>query len=66
MNLDSHVKPGWSLTADELLSHYASLVFAESGSYQETARRLDVDRRTARGKVNPTLVAAFRSSARAT
>jgi DNA-binding NtrC family response regulator len=51
-----------SLTADELLARYASLVFAESGSYQETARRLDVDRRTARGKVDPALVALFRSA----
>lgn len=39
------------LTADELLRHYCTLVFAETGSYAETARRLDLDRRTVKSKV---------------
>ena len=44
------------LTADELLRHYCTLVFAQTGSYAETARRLDLDRRTVKSKVDPTLV----------
>jgi DNA-binding NtrC family response regulator len=51
-----------SLTADELLNRYCSLVFAESGSYLETARRLALDRRTVRRRVDPALVATFRRS----
>jgi transcriptional regulator with AAA-type ATPase domain len=35
-----------ALTADELLRHYAQRVYAATGSYVETAKRLAVDRRT--------------------
>ena len=42
-----------SLTADELLRHYCTLV---PRSYAETARRLNLDRRTVKSKVDPTLV----------
>lgn len=35
-----------SLTANELLRRYAALVYAKAGSYEETARRLGLDRRT--------------------
>jgi transcriptional regulator with PAS, ATPase and Fis domain len=45
-----------SLTADELLRHYCTVVFAQTGSYAETARRLDLDRRTVKSKVDPTPV----------
>jgi len=41
-----------TLTADELLQHYCAFVHAETGSYLETARRLGLDRRTVRAKVN--------------
>ena len=34
------------LTADELLSRYATVVYHQTGSYEETARRLGIDRRT--------------------
>ncbi len=44
------------LTADELLRHYCTLVFAETGSYAETARRLDLDRRTVKSKVDSEMV----------
>ena len=47
-----------TLTADQLLTRYCSLVFAQTGSYQETARRLGLDRRTVKGKVDPELVEA--------
>jgi hypothetical protein len=45
-----------SLTAEELLGRYCTMVYAQTGSYQETARRLGLDRRTVRTKVNPELL----------
>jgi transcriptional regulator with AAA-type ATPase domain len=39
------------LSADELLRRYCRLVYEKTGSYQETARRLGLDRRTVRDKV---------------
>jgi transcriptional regulator with PAS, ATPase and Fis domain len=39
------------LRADEVLSHYAALVYGKAGSYEETARRLGVDRRTVKSRV---------------
>jgi DNA-binding NtrC family response regulator len=46
-----------TLTADELLRRYCTHVHALTGSYQETARRLGIDRRTVRAKVDPNLLA---------
>ena len=40
-----------SLTADELLRRYCQLVYRSTGSYEETARRLGIDRRTVKSKV---------------
>jgi transcriptional regulator with PAS, ATPase and Fis domain len=42
-----------SMTAEELLSRYCTLVHEMTGSYEETARRLDIDRRTVKAKVLP-------------
>ena len=39
------------MTADELLSRYATIVYHQTGSYEETARRLGIDRRTVKAKV---------------
>ena len=39
------------LKADELLAWYAALVYRQTGSYEETARRLELDRRTVKAKV---------------
>jgi transcriptional regulator with AAA-type ATPase domain len=39
------------LTAEQVLSYYAALVYGHTGSYEETARRLGIDRRTAKAKV---------------
>ena len=39
------------LTAEELLEHYCSLVYERNGSYVETAKRLGLDRRTVKAKV---------------
>ncbi len=51
---------GKSLTADELVRGYVTLVFAETGSYTETARRLGMDRRTVRAKVDETMLEQLR------
>jgi transcriptional regulator with GAF, ATPase, and Fis domain len=50
-----------TLTADELLQRYCTLVYAQTGSYLETARRLGLDRRTVRLKVDAGLLAALRA-----
>jgi transcriptional regulator with AAA-type ATPase domain len=39
------------LTAAELLGWYCKRVYGETGSYEETARRLGIDRRTVKAKV---------------
>ncbi len=49
------------LTADELLRRYCTLVYAQTGSYVETARRLGLDRRAARTKVDATWLAEWRA-----
>jgi DNA-binding NtrC family response regulator len=45
------------LTAEELLSAYCTLVYAREQSYDGAARRLGLDRRTVRAKVDPELLA---------
>ena len=39
------------MTADDLLSRYCALVYSMTGSYEETARRLEMDRRTVKAKL---------------
>ena len=51
-----------TLSADDLLRHYCTRVFMRTGSYLETARRLGLDRRTIRVKVDPSLIAPKGSS----
>ena len=51
-----------TLSADELLRRYCTLVYAQTGSYQETGRRLGLDRRTVREKVDADLLAELRGS----
>jgi DNA-binding NtrC family response regulator len=50
-----------ALTATELLSRYCTLVYSQTGSYEETARKLEIDRRTVKAKVNPELLASLRA-----
>jgi transcriptional regulator with AAA-type ATPase domain len=50
-----------TLTADELLRQYCTLVFEQTGSYAETARRLQLDRRTIRSKIDPQLLKRLQS-----
>ncbi len=40
------------LTADQLVSRYCKLVYRQTGSYEETARRVGLDRRTVKSKVD--------------
>jgi transcriptional regulator with AAA-type ATPase domain len=40
-----------SLTAEQLLRRYCKIVYAQTRSYEETARRLGLDRRTVKSKV---------------
>ena len=46
------------LTADEMLRRYCKLVYARTNNYEETARRLGLDRRTVRSKVQGSRVGA--------
>ncbi|HXP87358.1 MAG TPA: sigma 54-interacting transcriptional regulator [Bryobacteraceae bacterium] len=39
------------LTADQLLAHYAAQVYRLTGSYEEAARKMGLDRRTVKAKV---------------
>ena len=50
------------LTADDLLRRYVTLVYARTGTYQETARRLLLDRRTVQAKVDPEFLERVRKS----
>lgn len=49
------------LTADALLRHYITMVYGETGNYQETARRLGLDGRTVKSKVDPELLNEYRT-----
>ena len=49
------------LTARELLGRYCTTVYARTGSYQETARRLALDRRTVKQHIDPDLLDRLRA-----
>jgi len=42
-----------TMSEEELLRWYTNLVYQQCGSYQEAARRLGIDRRTARSRIKP-------------
>lgn len=44
-----------ALTAEELLRRYTRIVFAQAGTIEETARRLDLDRRTVKARLGTAL-----------
>ena len=44
------------LSADELMRRYCTLVYARTGSYEEAARRLGIDRRTVKAKLDASLL----------
>ncbi len=49
--------------AEELLRRYVTAVYARVGSYEETARRLGLDRRTVKARVDPALLERLRARA---
>ena len=51
-----------TLTADELLRRYCTVVYSQTGSYEETARRLQLDRRTVKSKIDAQLLARLHAS----
>jgi transcriptional regulator with PAS, ATPase and Fis domain len=53
-----------SITADELLSNYCTLVYSVCGSYEQAAQRLKLDRRTVKSKVDAALLARLEASGR--
>jgi len=46
------------LEADEVISYYAALVYRKAGTYEETARRMGLDRRTVKARVETFLARA--------
>ena len=53
---------GGSLSAEELLSRYCTHVYAQLGSYEAAARRLGLDRRTVKAKLDPELLQRLRDA----
>ena len=49
------------LTADELLRRYCTLVYSKTHNLEETARRLQLDRRTVKSKVDPEVLSPARN-----
>lgn len=52
---------GGALTADELLRKYTTLVYHQAGSFQEVARRLGVDRRTVKARIDGEMLEALQT-----
>jgi DNA-binding CsgD family transcriptional regulator len=50
------------LTAADLLRRSVTLVYSRAGIYEETARRLGLDRRTVKAKVDAALLARLRQT----
>jgi len=59
-------EPAYSgrLSASELLTRYCTLTYARTGSYEETARQLELDRRTVKSKVDAALLERVRGELR--
>ena len=49
-----------TLDAEQLLRRYCTLVYARCGSYEETGRRLGLDRRTVKAKIDPEMLAELK------
>ena len=50
------------LTAEALLRRYCTLVYARTGSLGETARRLEIDRRTVKSRIDHELLSRLQAS----
>ncbi len=53
-----------TLDAEALLSRYTTLVYHQAGSYEEAARRLGIDRRTVRARIDRAFLARLGGGAR--
>ncbi len=51
------------LPAEDILRRYCTLAYLHSGSYEETARRIGLDRRTVKSRVDPDLLRELRDPA---
>ena len=51
-----HAMSNGKLTADELLCRYCTMVCAQNGSYEATGRRLGLDRRTVKARIDRDLL----------
>ena len=49
-----------AISAEDLVRHYCTVIYAKTGSYEEAARRLGLDRRTVKAKVDAELLAELR------
>ncbi len=58
-----HAVRNGSLSIEELLRHYCTLVYAETGTYQQTATRLGLDRRTVKNHIDPQLLTQYQTNA---
>lgn len=54
-SLEAKIRAG-VLTAEELLGSYCTLVYSHAGTYEETGRRLGLDRRTVKAKIDSALL----------
>jgi transcriptional regulator with AAA-type ATPase domain len=61
-SLAAEVRAG-RISADELLRQYVTIVYSRTGSYEETARRLGLDRRTVKAKVDTEMLKKIRGQA---
>ena len=61
-NFQSDFRAG-RLTAETLLSQYCTLVYSKNGSYEETARRTGLDRRTVKSKIDAGFLARLQREA---
>jgi len=52
-----------SVSAEELLRQYCTRVYAQTGSYEETARRIGIDRRTVKSRVDRAVLGRLRVEA---
>ena len=57
---------GATLSADDLVRQYCTLVYAQTGSYIEAADRLGMDRRTVKRRVDRALLKRLREESSAT
>lgn len=59
-----HLVSAGQLTVKELLRRYCTLVYATTGSYQQAASTLDMDRRSVKTRIDPELLERLRKSKR--